>query len=125
MRATVHDSDGENAGFATLAHLGDLSSPELVDANPVNMDPGVLQEETAGAWHAMRYGPTPCDPPAPNQLGGNRRSVLAGDVGPAQSFTSVEDANVPDPPSAGGAVPDLPGRLPPVVITGEPGGFPT
>ena len=125
FRAGVHDSDGEGAGLSTLAGLGDLASPDLVAANPVNMDPGVLQEETVGEWHAARYGPTADDPPAPNQLGGQRRSVLAGDVGAAQSFTSVEDANVPDPPSAGGGVPELPGRVPPVVITGEPGGFPT
>lgn len=128
FRSGVHDADGEGAGLGTLACLWKMEQPEeLIDANPnrtAHRDPGVFQEELVGDWLEDQLSPAGAGVTG-NRLGGGRRVVLHGDVGEAQSFTSVEDATTIDRPSVTTGVPYLPGRLPPAAITGELGGFPT
>lgn len=128
FRAGLHDSDGEGAGLSTLACLFRKPPPAgLTDAYPNadgnQRDPAVFQEQIAGDWLIETLHPA--HGVTGNQLGGRRRTVLHGDVGEAQSFTTVEDATTIDRHTVNTGTPYLPGRMPPAAITGELGGFPT
>ena len=107
--------DGAGAGLALLAGPDNLPPAE---------DPAGIAERSLAALHRASMLPTGETDPHAN-LRGARVVPLAGDVGPAQIFSTVEDAQTLDTPSAGVSAPYLPGRIPTAANTGEQGNLPT
>lgn len=116
-----HDMDGENVGMLG----GDGWQHDIALAGA---DPSVLQNDTVSDFHASGLEPNRDDvAELATRLGGGGAGTMHADVGlPAeQDFTTAEDARTIDRVSAGVAAPYLPGRLPPIALTGEQGSFPT
>lgn len=99
--------DGAHAGLSQLGRI-DLEAT----------DPAQQQENAVGIMHRASLMPTAETDPTGDPKG-NRATMFAGDAGALQSWTTWEDVQTLDPPSAGEAIPYLPGR--PAVDSGEQG----